>query len=106
MEVSAVGAGEGFVDVFDQGVAGRFRDVKATLVIEGAVVEVPVLRGGAGQRDGGCFHSGECVNDELVGGGGFSDFRCEGGIKHIDVEVGEEDLFRVVGRSVHLVFSG
>ena len=41
-----MGAGEGFVDAFDQGVAGGFRNVKATLVIEGALVEVPVLRGG------------------------------------------------------------
>ena len=47
MEVSAVGAGEGFVDVFDQRVTGGFRDVEATPVVKGALIEVPVLRGGA-----------------------------------------------------------
>ena len=36
------------MDFFDKGVAGRVRDVEAALVIEGAVVEVPVAGGGAG----------------------------------------------------------
>ena len=47
-EVSTVGASEGFVNVFDQGVVGRFRYVEATFVIKGALVEVPVLGGGSG----------------------------------------------------------
>ena len=47
-EVSSVGAGEGFVDVFDQGMLGGFGDIEATLVGEGAVVEVPVFWEGAG----------------------------------------------------------
>ena len=47
-DVSAMGAGEGFVNVFGQGVTGGFGDVEATLVVEGALVKVPVLGGRAG----------------------------------------------------------
>ena len=42
-EIPAVGTGEGFVNIFNEGVAGRFRDIEAALIIEGALVEVPVL---------------------------------------------------------------
>ena len=47
VEISAVGSHEGFMDMFDEGVSGRFRDIEATPVVEGAVVKVPVLGGGA-----------------------------------------------------------
>ena len=43
-----MGAGEGFMEVFDQGKAGRLGDVEAALVVEGALVEIPVLGRGAG----------------------------------------------------------
>ena len=45
-EVSAVGTSKGFVDIFDQGVAGGLGDVETTLIVEGALVEIPVLGGG------------------------------------------------------------
>ena len=33
VEITTVGAGEGFVDVFDKRVAGRFRDIEAALIV-------------------------------------------------------------------------
>ena len=101
-----MGTGKGFVNVLHEGVAGGFGNIEAALVIEGALVEIPILRGGAGQGDSGCLHGRECIDDKLVGRGGFRDFRREGSIEHLDVEVGEENLFHVVGRSVYLIFSG
>ena len=73
-EITAVGTCKGFVDILNKGVAGGLGDVEAALVIEGALVEVPVLQRGAWQRDGAGFHGGEGVNDELVGRGAFGNF--------------------------------
>ena len=47
-EVSAMGASEGFVDALKKRVMSGFRDVKAALVVEGALVKVPILGRGAG----------------------------------------------------------
>ena len=44
-EEAAVSAGEGFVDAFNKEMAGGFGDVEAALVVEGALVKVPVFRG-------------------------------------------------------------
>ena len=44
MEIAAVGTSERFVDIFNKGVAGGFRNIEVALVIEGALVEVPVGR--------------------------------------------------------------
>ena len=74
VEVSAMSASEGFVDVHYKRVMGRFGDVEAALIVEGTLIEVPVLGGGAWQRNGGGFHGGKGIGDELVGKGGFCDF--------------------------------
>ena len=74
-EVAAVGTGKKFVNVFYEGVPGGFGDEKAGFVIEGTIVEVPVVGGGTGKRDGGGIHGSECIDDELIRGGGFSDLR-------------------------------
>ena len=66
VKVSSMGSGEGFMDVFDEGVAGRFWDVETALVVQGALIKVPVPRGGLGKGDGGGFHGSESVNDKLV----------------------------------------
>ena len=91
-----MGAGKGLVDSFDKGVAGGIGDVETTPVVEGALVEVPIIGGGLGERNGRGFHGGKGVNYELVGGGGFGDFRGQGGVEHVDVKVGEKDLFGIV----------
>ena len=74
MEVPAVSASEGFMETFYEGVSGGFRDIEAGLVIECALVEVPVLRGGLGEWDHGGIYGSKCINDELVRRGGISDF--------------------------------
>ena len=43
VEISAVGAHEGFVNIFHEGVSGRFRNVEVRFVVEGALIEIPVL---------------------------------------------------------------
>ena len=45
-EVSAMGAGKGFVNVFNEGVTGGFGNVEVASIIKSALVEIPVLRGG------------------------------------------------------------
>ena len=48
VEVSPVSTSKGFVDVFGWGMLGGLRNVKVSLVVQGALVEVPVLGGGSG----------------------------------------------------------
>ena len=73
-EVPPVGTSKGLMNVFYQGMSGGFRDIEVTLVVEGALVEVPVLWRGTGKGNGGCFHGGKRINDKLVGRGRFGDF--------------------------------
>ena len=65
-KVFSMGSSKGFMDVFDEGVAGRFWNVETALVVQGVLIEVPVPRGGLGKGDGGGFHGSESVNDKLV----------------------------------------
>ena len=44
VEVATVSSHERLVEVLHEGVVSRFGDIKACLVVEGALVEVPVLR--------------------------------------------------------------
>ena len=92
MEVSTVGAGEGFVNVFYEGMSSRFGNVEVRFVIEGTLIEVPVL--GLGTRKGYSVgvHCRKGVDNELVRRGGFGDFFSKGSVEHIDMQMGEEDL--------------
>ena len=47
-EISAVGSGKEFMNVFDKGVPGGFGDIEAQFVIEGTLVKVPVIFLGMG----------------------------------------------------------
>ena len=38
--------------------------------------------------------------------GGISNFSGEGGVKHVDMQMGEEDLFQVVLGGVYSIFMG
>ena len=80
MEIPAVGACQGFVNPLDEVVASGVRNVETSLVIESAMVEVPIFGGGAGEGDSGGFHGCKGVNDKLVRGSGFGDFGGQGGV--------------------------
>lgn len=75
---------------------GRFGDVEAQFVVKCALVKIPVIL--LGVRDGNsfCVKSGKGIDDELVGWGRLSNLIGELGIKHVDLKIWKEDLFRVV----------
>ena len=94
------------MDSLDKVMSGGIRDIEAAFVVEGAVIEVPVVGGGAGKGNGGCLHGGKGVDDELVGRGGFGDFGGQGSIEHVNVKGGEQDSLGVVSGGVNLILSG
>ena len=85
---------------------GWFGDVEAHFVVKGTLIKVPVL--GLRMRKRNCvsIHRGKSVNDKLVRRGGFGDFFSEGGIKHIDMQVGEKDLQGIILGGIYWVFAG
>ena len=70
------------------------------------MVEVPVPRLGMWKGNSVCVHGSKCVNDELVGRGGFSNLGGKGGIKHVDLKIRKKNLGGVIFGCVNRVFSG
>ena len=91
-----MGTSMGFMDAFDKRVASRFRDVKVPLVIEGTLVRVPVILLRMGEWDSFHIEGGKGINDKLVERSGFQDLFGEGGVEHIDLEMGKKHLEGII----------
>ena len=84
-EISAMSTHEGFMNIFYEGVLGRFGDVEAQFVIESALIEVPVLGVRTGKGYGVSIHCCKSIDDKLVRRGGFRNLIGEGSVEHVKI---------------------
>ena len=94
------------MDCFNKRVSGRLGNVEAQFVVEGALIKVSIISLEVWKGNSFCIQGGKSINDELVRGGRLGDFSGGHGIKHVNLEVGEKNLERVILQGVHDVFAG